>query len=264
MHVIDPICYIGTDGGKTDLHVSMTELNGKVALITGASSGIGAAAAHALVKEGVKVVLVARRAERVEALAKSLGENAIPIIADVADVAAAEKVFGLIRDRFGGLHILFNNAGVGIATPFAESTPEQWRQQIDANIFGVLNYAHGAIPLLKGREGASIVNVSSVAGSRSFENWAVYTATKFAVKGFNDALRKELAAERIRVSSINPGHVYTEWGFNVPKDALREARDSIEALHADDIADALLYVVKQPPSVLVNDLEIRPTLQAQP
>lgn len=242
----------------------MTDLKGKVALITGASSGIGVAAAQALIKEGASVVLVARRRDRLQSLSQQLGHQAIPIAGDVADLEGAKKVFDLIQSRFGGLDILFNNAGVGIASPFAESTPEQWRSQIDANIFGILNYTHGAIPLLKGREGASIINVSSVAGSRSFENWAVYTATKFAVKGFTDTLRKELAPERIRVSSINPGHVYTEWGFNVPTETLREFRDLLEALHADDIARALIYVAKQPPSVVVNDLEIRPTLQAQP
>lgn len=241
-----------------------TELKGKVAVVTGASSGIGVAAAHALVDQGMSVVLVARREDRIKALAQQLGDHAVPVVADVASVEEAKKVFDIVRKRFGGLDLLFNNAGVGIASPFVDSTPEQWRSQIDANIFGVLNYTHAALPLLKGRKGATICNVSSVAGSRSFENWAVYCATKFAIKGFSDSLRKELANDRIRVASINPGHVYTEWGFNVPSDTMRKFRDSIEALHPNDVANALVYVMKQPASVVVNDLEIRPTLQANP
>ncbi|HGM6414274.1 TPA: SDR family oxidoreductase [Stenotrophomonas maltophilia] len=230
-------------------------------MITGASSGIGEAAARALVAEGMSVVLSARRKDRIEALAAELGPQALAIATDVADPDQVAALFSEVRQRFGGLDLLFNNAGIGIAGSFEGSTPEDWRRQIDANLYGVLHCTHAALPLMKGRPGAMISTVSSVGGKTSAPNWAVYCATKFAVSGFSDGLRQELAGQGIRVSLIHPGAVHTEWGHNVPSDVMRERREAIDALLPEDVANALVYTFAQPPGVLLDDIVIRPTLQ---
>jgi len=244
--------------------MKMQDLSGKVAVITGASSGIGEAAARLLVEEGVQVVLVARRKERIDALAEELGQGALGIVADVGQHGEVTDLFDQVRQRYGGLDLLFNNAGMGINGPFADSRPEDWRTQVDANLYGVLNCTHAAIPLLKGREGAMISSVSSVGGRYGIAGWSVYNATKFAVVGFHDALRKELGSEGIRVALIEPGAVWTEWGHNVPEDTMRERRENIDALTADDVAQALVYSFAQHPRVLVEEILVRPVKQVAP
>ncbi|WP_294393194.1 SDR family oxidoreductase [uncultured Sphingomonas sp.] len=245
--------------------MKMQDLAGKVAVVTGASSGIGEASARLLVEEGVRVVLAARRLDRIEAMARELGtESAFAIACDVGDMGQVTALFDQVRGRFGGLDLLFNNAGLGINGPFADSRPEDWRTQIDANLYGVLNCTHAAIPLMRGREGAMISSVSSVGGRYGIEGWSVYNATKFAVVGFHDALRKELGPDGIRVSVIEPGAVWTEWGHNVPDDTMRQRRESLDALHAEDIAQALVYSFAQPPRVLVEEILVRPVRQVQP
>lgn len=241
--------------------MEMNSLSGKVAVITGASSGIGEAAARRLVAEGVSVVLVARRKERIGSLAAELGGAAVAFDADVADLAQIRSLFNEVKSRFGGVDLLFNNAGMGIFGRFEESSPEGWQEQIIANMYGVLNCSYEAIPLMKNRPGAMISTVSSVGGKSSAPNWAVYCATKFAVRGFCDGLRQELAEEGIRVSLIHPGAVHTEWGHNVSADMMRERRDAIQALMPDDVARALVYSFAQPPGVLLDDIVIRPSLQ---
>jgi NADP-dependent 3-hydroxy acid dehydrogenase YdfG len=244
--------------------MKMQDLNGKVAVITGASSGIGEATARLLVEEGVHVVLAARRKERIDALAGELGDHAIPFAVDVADHGQVAALFDAVRERFGGLDLLFNNAGIGINGPFVDTRPEDWRTQVDANLYGVLNCTHAAIPLLKGRVGAMISSVSSVGGRYGIAGWSVYNATKFAVVGFHDALRKELGQDGIRVALIEPGAVWTEWGHNVPEETMRERRESLDALTADDIAQALVYSFAQHPRVLVEEILIRPVRQVAP
>jgi NADP-dependent 3-hydroxy acid dehydrogenase YdfG len=244
--------------------MKMQELGGKVAVITGASSGIGEATARLLVEEGVHVVLTARRKDRIDALADELGGKALAIAADVGDHGQVFALFDQVRKRFGGIDLLFNNAGMGINGPFAETQPEDWKTQIDANLYGVLNCTHAAIPLLKGREGAMISTVSSVGGRYGIAGWSVYNATKFAVVGFHDALRKELGPDGIRVALIEPGSVWTEWGHNVPEEAMRQRRESVDALTADDIAQALVYSFAQHPRVLVEEILIRPVKQVAP
>ncbi|MFY2834671.1 SDR family oxidoreductase [Achromobacter xylosoxidans] len=245
--------------------MKLQDLKGKVAVITGASSGIGMAAARALAAEGVSVVLAARRKATIEALAARIGEefgvSALAVAADVAQEKQVRTLFDTVRERFGGLDLLLNNAGVGIAGGFETSKPEDWRTQIDANLYGVLYCSHAAIPLMKQRPGALIATVSSVGGKLSAPNWTVYCATKFAVSGFSDGLRQELAGDGIRVSLIHPGAVHTDWGHGVPPEVMRERREAIQALHPDDVARALVYVFAQPAHVLLDDIVIRPSLQ---
>lgn len=240
------------------------DLKDSVAVITGASSGIGQATAKALVEEGVKVVLVARSKDKLQALAKELGDLAVVKVADVADEDAVARVFAEVKKEFGGVDLLFNNAGVGYNNVFEKSTREEWKATIDANLYGVFNCTQLAIPLMRGRKGAMISTVSSVGGRYGIAGWSVYNATKFAVVGFHDALRKELGGEGIRVSLIEPGAVHTNWGFNVPADKMKERRDSIEALNADDVANALVYAFAQPAHVNVQESLIMPTRQVSP
>lgn len=244
--------------------MQLRNLKDSVAVITGASSGIGQATARALAQEGVNVVLVARSRDKLEALAKELGERAVVKVADVGDADAIVQVFGEIESAFGGVDLLFNNAGVGYNNAFERSTREEWRATIDANLYGVLNCTHRAIPLMRGREGAMISTVSSVGGRYGIAGWSVYNATKFAVVGFHDALRKELGGEGIRVSLIEPGAVYTNWGYNVPADQMRERRDSVAALRSEDVANALVYAFAQPGHVNVQEALIMPTRQVSP
>ncbi len=243
--------------------MQMQDLRGKVAVITGASSGIGEAAARLLVAEGVRVVLVARRAERIDALAAELGEAALAFTADVGDAAQVAAVFEQVRAQFGGLDLLFNNAGLGVSARFEESDPADWKRMIDVNLYGVLHCTQAAIPLLRGRPGAMISSVSSVGGRYGVEAWSVYIATKFAVVGFHDALRKELGQDGIRVSVIEPGAVWTEFGENVGE-ALRKRRESLDALTSEDVAQALVYAFAQPPRMLVEEILIRPVKQVVP
>jgi len=243
--------------------MKMQDLTGKVAVITGASSGIGEATARLLVSEGVRVVLVARRRERIAALVGDLGDAAVALTADVGDAATVASVFAEVERRFGGLDLLFNNAGLGVNARFEASDPADWKRMIDVNLYGVLHCTQAAIPLMRGRAGAMISSVSSVGGRYGTESWSVYSATKFAVVGFHDALRKELGGEGIRVSVIEPGAVWTEFGQNV-SDAMRERRESLDALTSEDVAQALVYAFAQPPRVLVEEILIRPVKQVAP
>lgn len=244
--------------------MKMQNLNGRVAVVTGASSGIGVAAARLLVEEGVSVVLAARRKDRLDALAAQLGDKAVVVEADVGDAEQVARLFDQVRERFGGLDLLVNNAGVGINGAFADTRPADWRTQIDANLYGVLHCTHAAIPLLRGREGAMIASVASVGGRYGIAGWSVYNATKFAVVGFHDALRKELGSDGIRVSVIEPGAVWTEWGDNVPEEQMRKRREDVDALQPEDIAQALVYAFAQPARVLVEEILVRPVRQVQP
>ncbi|MBW3731331.1 SDR family oxidoreductase [Aeromonas dhakensis] len=241
--------------------MELEDLRGKVAVITGASSGIGEAVARQLAAEGMTVVLAARRKARIDQLAAQLGKAAIALEVDVGNHEQVTSLFDFVAEHFGGLDLLVNNAGMGIAGRFEASTPDDWHTQIDANLYGVLNCTHRAIPLMKGRPGAMIATVSSVGGKTSAPNWALYCATKFAVSGFCDGLRQELASDGVRVSVIHPGAVHTEWGHNVPAQVMQERRNELQALLPADVARALVYSFAQPPSVLLNDIEIRPSLQ---
>jgi NADP-dependent 3-hydroxy acid dehydrogenase YdfG len=220
---------------------------------------------HALVSEGAKVILVARRNERIDALANGLGDAALAVAADVGGASQVVALFAMVKERFGGLDLLFNNAGMGVYGLFKDSDPEDWRTQINSNIFGVLNCTHAAIPLMKDRVGAMICSVSSVGGRYGVPTWSVYCATKFAVVGFRDALRKELGGEEsIRASVIEPGAVWTEFGHKVDEGMVRQRRESLDALIADDVALAVVYAFAQHPRALVEEILVHPFKQIAP
>ena len=156
------------------------------------------------------------------------------------------------------------NAGLGVFAPFAESKPDDWLRMIDANLLGLLACTKAAIPLMRDRPGAMIASVSSTGGRYGVEGWSVYCATKYAVVGFNETLRKELGADGIRVTVIEPGAVWTEFGHNVSAQALCERRESLDALTADDVAQSLIYAFAQHPRVHVQEILIRPVKQIAP
>lgn len=240
------------------------DLTDNVCVITGASSGIGAATARALAAEGARVVLLARSAERIESLADELGDRAVAMPADVGDADEVAHVFEQIRTDYGHVDLMFNNAGVGYNDPFAESKPAEWKKQIDANLYGVLHCTHAALPLMKGREAPMISTVASVGGRFGVPGWSVYCATKFAVVGFHETLRKEIGGDGIRVSLIEPGAVYTNWGFNVSEEAMQERRDTVDAMAPEDVARSLVYAFAQPGHVNAQEILIMPTRQTVP
>lgn len=243
--------------------MKLTDVKNKIAVITGASSGIGEATARLLVAEGMHTILVARRKDKLDSLAEELGELAIPFQADVTSQSDMAAVYDYVRTTFGGLDLLINNAGLGIYGEFASSKPQDWATQINANLVGVLNCTHAAIPLMAGREGAMISTVSSVGGRYGYAGWSVYCATKYAVIGFQDSLRKELSDKGIRVSVIEPGAVWTEWGDNVSEELKSNRRTAVDALTAEDVANALFYSFAQPHRVLVGEILIRPLKQTE-
>ena len=244
-------------------------LDGTVALVTGASSGIGEATARALAAEGAKVALVARRKARIDALAQELGERALPIEADVTVREQAEAAVRRAADELGRLDTVINNAGVMLLGPVEASPVEDWERMVDVNVKGLLYTARAALPHLMSAAGgeprnvADLVNISSVAGRHATAGSGVYNLTKFGVGAFSEALRQEVTQRHVRVSLVEPGAVETELlSHNRPEiiEAGRKYFD-IEKLEAEDIADAIVYVVTRPRRVAVNEILVRPTEQ---
>jgi NADP-dependent 3-hydroxy acid dehydrogenase YdfG len=243
-------------------------LDGRVALVTGASSGIGAATALSLAGAGARVALAARRTDRLNELVERVrhsGGEAVAIRADVAERASAEEMVASAMERFGKLDILVNNAGVMYLAEFARSDPEDWRRMIDVNLLGLFYATRAALPHLKRGGVGHVVNVSSVAGRVAFATGAVYCATKFGVVGFSETLRKETVADKLRVTVIEPGAVATELVEHVSDPAsqanVKAWQATMRQLQSEDIAAAILYAVTQPNHVCVNEVLVRPVDQ---
>ncbi|MBR8840145.1 MAG: SDR family NAD(P)-dependent oxidoreductase [Stigonema ocellatum SAG 48.90 = DSM 106950] len=244
------------------------KLEGKVAIITGASSGIGEATAIALASVGAKVVLAARRAERLNTLAERIeasGGKALPIVTDVTDET---QVNDLVRDaiaQLGRVDIVVNNAGIALLGTIDGANTSDWRRSFDLNVLGLLYVIHAALPHLKNQKSGHIVNISSVAGRTARAGVGVYNATKWGVNALSEALRQEVYKDNIRVTIIEPGLVDTEINNHitdiVAKQRIEERRQSITPLQSEDIAAAILYAVTQPAHVNVNEILIRPTGQ---
>ncbi len=245
-------------------------LSGQVAIITGASSGIGAATAGALAAAGVKVVMGARREDRLRELGGEITARGGEAVARRCDVTARGDCEALIKagiDRWGRVDILINNAGI-MPLSFAKNLRvDEWERMIDVNIKGVMYCTAAVLPHFLTRARGHIVNISSIAGKRVIPSGSVYCATKFAVNAFSDALRLELSARKnIRVTCIQPGIVATELTDAITDPDLESfvtRIKSVEALRADDIANAIVYAVQAPPHVNINEIVIRPTQQEQ-
>ena len=237
-------------------------------MVTGASSGIGNATARALAAEGASVALFARRKEKLEDLARELGDAASVHEVDVSDADAVRGAIDeVVRER-GGLDVLVNNAGYGTMDPAMEADLGEWRTMVDTNIVGVLNTTHAAVSHLataaRGPRGiADVVTVSSVAGRTvTGPGSNVYAATKHAVNAFSEALRQEFASQHVRVGLVEPGLVDTEL-TNTGRENAPDASSASElgVLEASDIAEAVVYIVTRPRRTAVNEVLIRPTEQ---
>ncbi|MGH3148239.1 MAG: SDR family NAD(P)-dependent oxidoreductase [Rubrobacter sp.] len=246
----------------------MAKLEGKVAVITGASSGIGEATAEALAAEGAMVVVAARREDRLSDLVGRIEGNGGRVLAAVCDVTDEGQAHGLIRkaeEEFGSVDILVNNAGVMLLSTVGKGLSEEWRQMFDVNVMGLLYATDAAIETMKRQGSGHLVNVSSVAGRKvTRDSSGVYAGTKFAVGAISEGLRQELLENNIRVTIVEPGAVETELTDHITDE---DAIDSVsglqemEILQAEDIANAIAYAVTQPPRVSVNEILIRPTEQ---
>lgn len=243
------------------------KLNRKVALVTGASSGIGEATALALAAEGATVALAARRVARLTHLAariRQAGGAALPIEADVTDEAQAAGMVQRVVQECGRLDMLLCVAGVGVAAPFQNTTTAEYRQMVDVNILGLLYPIHGALPVMKQQGDGHIVIVSSGTG-RYIHPSTVYSGTKHAASAIAESLRREIGRDFIRVTSIEPGAVKTEFTTHMRPDvrtAVEQRLGDMEQLTSGDVAAAILYAMTQPRHVNVNILTLYPTQQA--
>lgn len=239
------------------------ELTDQVIIVTGASGGIGLATAKQLAAAGAHVVLSARNEEKLRQLASEIeteGGRAMVVAADFRREAEIDRVFDETERAFGRLDVLINNAGRGVYDLIEAGRPDDWRMMLDLNLFGLIYATQRAIKMMKPQKSGHIVNVSSVGGRISIPGWAVYNATKWGVNGFSDAVRREVLADNIRVTIIEPGAVDTNWGENIPEE-WKQLRGKVKALESEDIASAILYALKQPAHVSVNELLVRPTQQ---
>jgi NADP-dependent 3-hydroxy acid dehydrogenase YdfG len=244
-------------------------LEGRKAVVTGASSGIGEATALALAAEGAAVALGARRKDRLDDLAGRIsgeGGEAHTFEVDVSDEDAARAFIEDAADRMGGLDFLVNNAGVMLLGPVEGADTEEWRRMVGVNLLGLLYCTHAALPLMREGGGGHIVNISSVAGRTANLGSGVYNLTKWGVTGFSEALRQEALHAGIRVTVVEPGFVATELQEQntnpVVLEAIEKMREQTgEVMEASDIAAAIMFAVSQPQRVGINEMLIRPTGQ---
>jgi NADP-dependent 3-hydroxy acid dehydrogenase YdfG len=250
----------------------MTETNrpltGKVALVTGASSGIGEATAIALAEAGAAVAIGARRRDRLDALAGKLRESGAPVLQldlDVTDEEQCRTAVARTRAELGGLDVLVNNAGVMLLGTIVGADTEDWRRMLHTNVLGLMYMTSAAIEGMVEQGSGDVVNVSSVAGRVARKGAGVYNASKWAVNAFSESLRQEVTTKGVRISLVEPGAVATELSDHITQPEARrvskETAQKMRTLQAEDIARAVLYVVGQPPHVAVNEVLVRPTDQ---
>ena len=234
----------------------MSALQGKTAIVTGASSGIGAATAKALRREGVRVAVGARRADRLE------GDLALEL--DVTDRASCEAFVDRAVSELGGLDVLVNAAGLALGRdPFDKSTDEDEQVVLDTNVDGLIRMTRLCLPHL--RDGGHIVNLGSIAGRQAYENAALYVTSKFAVRGFTYALREDLLGRPIRITTVDPGLVETDFSlvrFRGDADKARAVYTGVEAMTPDDVAECILFALTRPPHVNVDELVVKALAQS--
>jgi NADP-dependent 3-hydroxy acid dehydrogenase YdfG len=249
-------------------------LGGTAALVTGASSGIGAATARQLAEQGAAVALVARRKDRLDTLVAAIeqaGGTALAVEADISDRTQAEAAVQQAAERFGRLDTLVNNAGLMLLGPIVGADPEEWDRMTAVNVQGLLYTTRAALPhlLRAAEEGArrvaDIVNISSIAGRVAWNGSGVYSFTKFGVNGFTESLRQEVTRRHVRVGVVEPGGVATELGSHNKPEIRKEMIDPFnaqtEVLAPEDIADAITYMVTRPRHTAIAELWIMPTDQ---
>jgi NADP-dependent 3-hydroxy acid dehydrogenase YdfG len=246
----------------------MAKLDGKVVVITGASSGIGEATAEALAGEGATIVVAARREERLSDLVEKLngdGGKALAVECDVTDEEQAHALIQRAKDEFGRVDILINNAGVMQLSKIEKGLSDEWRRMVEVNVLGLLYATDAAIEVMKEQGSGHLVNISSLASRGTRPGVGVYSGTKMAVNGISESLRQELLEDNIRVTMVEPGAVETELPDHITDEEASEGLSSLleqlEPLQAKDIANAIVYVVTQPERVSINEILIRPSKQ---
>jgi len=238
----------------------MEILKNKVIVITGASSGMGAAAAKKLVELGAKVVLAARREDQLKELVNEMGDNASYLITDVSKRSDVDALIQHAITKFGKVDVLWNNAGIMPISFFEEGKVEEWERMIDINIKGVLYGIHAVLPHMLQRGDGHILATSSMGGLNTFPSGGVYSATKYAVRAIMETLRKEVG-EKIKVTTLYPGTVATELGHDItsPKvSALFGNLNDLPKMDAEAIVNAVVYALSQPGNITVNDIMLRP------
>jgi NADP-dependent 3-hydroxy acid dehydrogenase YdfG len=243
----------------------MTDLRGKSIVVTGASSGIGAAVVHALAAEGARLTIGARRRDRLDALAREIGGDVVAVATDMRVEADVVRLVATARERFGGVDALVNNAGLGRQAPVSSAATELWREMLETNVLGLLIATRESVQDMERRGVAGhVVNVSSMAGHRvPGPDSSVYAGTKFAVRAITEGLRQELRARKspIRVSSVSPGYVDTDFTQVFVGSGRAPTPRDTRSLDAADIARAIVWVLSQPPHMEVHDVLVRPTGQ---
>jgi NADP-dependent 3-hydroxy acid dehydrogenase YdfG len=247
----------------------MTRLRDQTVLITGASSGIGAATMRLMADEGARVVGVARRNDRIDSLISEIratGGSALGLPADVTERDEVNRCVDRVIQEFGRIDVLVNNAGIMPLSPVRELRVEEWDRMIDVNVRGLLYCIAAVLPHMLRQHKGHIVNVGSVAGRRPFPTGTIYSATKFAVRAISAGLRNELSPnDNIRVTDVEPGVVATELADHIADAAARQTFaqrwEGRRMLDAEDIGRAIVYVASQPEHVNVNELLVRPTEQ---
>jgi NADP-dependent 3-hydroxy acid dehydrogenase YdfG len=247
----------------------MTNVKGKVVVIMGASSGIGEATTKKLAQEGAKLVIAARREDRLKALVEALPNAEISYaVADVTNKEEVQAVVNLAVEKHGRVDVLYNNAGIMPTAPLSETRFDEWRQMLDINIMGVLNGIAAVLPIMKKQQSGHIVATDSVAGHVVYPGSAVYCGTKFAVRAIMEGLRQEERENNIRSTIVSPGAVTTELYTTINDPEGRESVKNLMSkgeegfsLKSSDIADAVAYAISTPDTVAVSEILIRPTKQ---
>lgn len=240
----------------------MPDDSSRVAVITGASSGIGEATARALAADGHRVALIARRTERIEALAEELGNDALAIKPDVTDRDAIAAAAKRVQEEAGGADILINNAGVMLLGPFSSEQSADYRQMLEANLLGAITVTELFLDQLRDG-GGDLVNISSVAGRTARPGNAVYAATKWGINGWSESLRQELQPD-VRVMVIEPGAVATELAEHITHAKTKRATEEFvkeTAIQPEDIAEVIAFAIARPRRMTLNEILVRPTVQ---
>jgi 3-hydroxy acid dehydrogenase / malonic semialdehyde reductase len=242
------------------------DLQDRIALVTGATSGIGAACVDALIAAGARVVAAGRRAERLQALADRHGDRLLPLVLDVRDRAAIDAAIAGLSPAFSAIDVLVNDAGLALGLePAQRASLDEWEQMIDTNCAGLVTVTRAVLPGMVARDRGHVVNVGSVAGSYPYPGGNVYGATKAFVRQFTLNLKADLLGTRVRATSIEPGMVDTEFSrvrFGGDEGRAKQVYEGMQPLSAADVADAILWCVTRPPHVNVNALELMPVAQA--
>jgi NADP-dependent 3-hydroxy acid dehydrogenase YdfG len=245
-------------------------MTNRIVLVTGASAGIGAACARAFAREGARLILTARRGERIRELAAELARDghapALALPLDVRDRARVQTVLGGLPPEWAGVDVLVNNAGLGRGLDkLHEGVPEEWDEMVDTNVKGLLYVTRALLPGMVARGGGHVINLGSVAGREVYPGGNVYCATKFAVKALSRAMKVDLLGSPVRVSTVDPGMVETEFStvrFRGDRDRAAKVYQGLKPLTPEDVAEIVVWVASRPPHVDITEVVVMPTAQS--